>query len=191
MFFVFSRSLAGPDIAGRPLNEKSKTLRPVPVARSAGVATVSFAHLSNRCPQCVVTSAAPAHRPGPAHGPCYQHRIPTPPPVCARAPPRLTGARDGPHFPLVARAPTAALCRPSVPVAASPMHPMSFLTGGVCVHKWYQQGAAGIEQMWHREGPLKHNCAPSPPPTPLLPLPPPYPPAGYRLSHRRRCRRRH
>ena len=59
------------------------------------------------------------------------------------------------------------LCRPSFPVAASPMHPISFLTGGVCVHRWYQSGAAGIEQMSPRDGPLKHNCAPSPPPTPL------------------------
>ena len=101
--------------------------RAAPVARSAGVATVSFVHLSNRCPQCVVTSAAPAHRPGPTHGPCHRHRIPTPPPACARVPPRLTGARDGPHFPPVARAATAApappLCARRCVGPASPVLP--------------------------------------------------------------------
>ena len=89
--------------------------RAAPIARLAGVATVSIARLLNRCPQCVVKSAAPARRPGPACGPCHRHHIPTPPPVCVRAPPHLTGTRRGPHVPLVARAPTAAPVPPLRP----------------------------------------------------------------------------
>ena len=86
--------------------------RAAPVVPPAGVATVPFAHRFIRCPQCVVSSTAPAHRPWPACGPCCRHRIPTPPPACARVTPRLIGARDGPLVPLVASTPTAAPAPP-------------------------------------------------------------------------------
>ena len=86
--------------------------RAAPVVPPAGVATVPFAQRFIRCPQCVVSSTAPAHRPWPACGPCCRHRIPTPPPACARVTPRLIGARDGPLVPLVASTPTAAPAPP-------------------------------------------------------------------------------
>ena len=119
--------------------------RAAPTARLAGVATVSIAHLLNRCPQCVVTPAAPARRPGPACGPCHRHHIPTPPPVCVCAPPHLTGTRRGPHLPLVARAPTAAPVPPLLP-SCCVAHASHIFPDGWCVCAQ----VVSVRCSWHR-----------------------------------------